>query len=122
MAKRYIGDATITLAFDERASTSSQNKYRGTVRAGGKTWKFSDLGASPHDSRTLAADSPVIFDRLARAIISFAVNGDAPESVRAAIEDATAGYTNESGEYMVRRSAVRKNPTRKRRTSKRTRS
>lgn len=129
MAKRYIGDAVITLVFDERASTSSQNMYKGTISAGGKRWRFSGLGASPHDSARLAADSPLIFDRLASSIVSFAVSGHAPAATARAIEDAASWDTWDNGSLRVRRSkkgaahttweTPRNNPTRKRRAAKR---
>jgi hypothetical protein len=63
MARRYIGDAVITITYHDAGD------YRGTIRANGKAWRFRDLRAPVCFS--LASDSPEAYDRMAAAAVSF---------------------------------------------------
>lgn len=124
MAKRYIGDAIITIQYRDRGD------YAGTIRAGGHTWHFEDLYA-PAGGLPFAYDSPEAYDKMAAAAVSFGSyytthnrGSDTPEwappaEVADAIEEATAWATDEEGKglYEVRRSPggqgrFRENPRR----------
>ena len=109
MAKRYIGDAVITIEYHDSGD------YRGTVRAGNHAWRFDDLHA-PRAGFSHAYDSPEAYDKMAGSAVSFASyytthnRGDdvpdwaPPPEVADAIEEAVAGAQDDRGEYEVRRS------------------
>jgi hypothetical protein len=108
MAKRYIGDAVITINYDDR-----HQDYRGSISAGGKTWRFTDLH-EPRAGFGHSVDSPIAYDKMAASAVGFGSyytthnRGDAPDwapsaSVADAIEAATAYEQNDRGEYRVRR-------------------
>lgn len=115
MAKRYIGDAVITIKYRDRGD------YAGTVSAGGHTWRFEDLHA-PAGGLPYAYDSSQAYDKMAESAVGFASyyttynRGDdtpdwAPSAETAdAIAEATEWAQDDHGEYEVRRSAKRSNP------------
>jgi len=110
MAKRYIGDAIITIEYVDG------NEYRGTIRVSGHTWRFSDLHAPPAGFN-FAYDSPRAYDEMAQSAVSFGSyyatgnrGDDAPDwapsaETADAIAEATEWAMNDRGEYEVRRSA-----------------
>jgi len=110
MAKRYIGDAIITIEYVDG------NEYRGTIRVSGHTWRFSDLHA-PTAGFNFAYDSPRAYDEMAQSAVSFGSyyatgnrGDDAPDwapsaETADAIAEATEWAMNDRGEYEVRRSA-----------------
>ncbi len=109
MAKRYIGDAVITIHYDDR-----HQDYRGSIAAGGKTWRFTDLHG-PRAGFSHSVDSPLAYDKMAASAVGFGSyysshnRGDdlpdwAPSAATAdAIDEATAYEQNDRGEYRVRR-------------------
>src|ERR1700678_2363160 len=109
MAKRYIGDAVITIEYHDSGD------YRGTVRAGNHAWRFDDLHA-PAMGFSHAYDSPEAYDKMAGSAASFASyytthnRGDdvpdwaPPPEVADAIEEAVGWAQDDRGEYEVRRS------------------
>jgi hypothetical protein len=120
MAKRYIGDAVITI---ENVGRTDDNraKYEGTVRVGKYTWKFDDLasgvgGVSSGRGYGYPDDSPEAYDAMAGSAVSFASyytthnrGDDAPEwapppEVADAIDEAVGWAQRDNGEYEVRRS------------------
>ncbi len=143
MAKRYIGDAVITLHYEPNHPQRAKGRhrwYRGSVRVGRKLWTFASFGASHESDTYRAPDSPRSFDRLAGEVVHMGVDGWAPDNIRSALNAATRGARNPYGEYMVYRTPgrdaasdaaedyaheprrrARPNPTRKRRAPKRTR-
>lgn len=110
MAKRYIGDAVITITYRDRGD------YAGTVCAGRKCWRFNELrGPAIGFGRGVAYDSPKAYDEMAESAVGFGSyytthnRGDAPDwappaDVADAIEEATAWAQNDQGDYEVRRS------------------
>jgi hypothetical protein len=116
MAKRYIGDAIVTVEYAGE-SPDGRSQYRGTIRAGGHTWPFSDLG-SPVGGFPTGGTSPEAYDKMAASAVSFASyyttdnRGDdvpawaPPPEVADAIAKATEWATDEEGrgQYQVRRS------------------
>ena len=71
MAKRYIGDAVITIEYVGETPDGRGN-YKGTVRAGKHTWRFDELhsgvgGVSSGKGYGYAADSPEADDEMALA-------------------------------------------------------
>lgn len=118
MAKRYIGDAVVTITYRDRGD------YAGSIRAGGYTWRFEDLHA-PSAGFSFAYDSPQAYDKMAASAVSFGGyyttynrGDDVPDwapraEVADAISDATAWAQDDRGVYEVRRSPsgpVRDNP------------
>jgi hypothetical protein len=120
MAKRYIGDAVITIENVGRTDDNRAN-YAGTVRVGKYTWKFDDLasgvgGVSSGRGYGYPDDSPEAYDKMAGSAVSFAsyysgINrgDDVPEwapppEVADAIEEAVSYAQRDDGEYEVRRS------------------
>ena len=125
MARRYIGDAVVTITYHDAGD------YRGTVRAGGYSWKFDELNA-PAAGFSFASDSPEAYDKMAASAVSFGSyytthnrGDDVPDwapsaKVADAIDDATSWAQTDSGRYQVRRSrngdvyaseaGMRKNP------------
>ncbi len=108
MAKRYIGDAVIEITY------SDHGDYRGTIRAGGHTWRFSDLHV-PAAGFGFAYDSAEAYDAMAASAASFGSyytshnRGDyvpawapSPETADA-IESAVSWAQNDRGEYEVKR-------------------
>jgi hypothetical protein len=116
MARRYIGDAVITIMYHDAGSKSGRREdYRGSVRAGGYTWKFDELHA-PAMGFSFASDSPEAYDKMAASAVSFGSyytthnRGDdvpdwaPPAKVADAIDEATVWAMTDSGRYQVRRS------------------
>ena len=70
MAKRYIGDAVITIEYVGETPDGRGN-YKGTVRAGKHTWRFDEL----HSGVGGGGDSPEAYDeygperRLVRVVL-----------------------------------------------------
>ena len=110
MAKRYIGDAVVTITYHDSGN------YRGTIQVGKHTWKFDDLHAPAMGFR-FAYDSPEAYDTMAESAVSFATyyssdnrGEDTPDwapspAVADAISEATNWAQNDQGKYEVRRSA-----------------
>jgi hypothetical protein len=109
MAKRYIGDAIVTIAYDDVTDS-----YVGSVKASDHArWKFRDLKAPV--AWNIASDSSVAYDKMAQAAVSFASyytthnrGDDVPDWVPApeiadAIEYAVASAMFDNGDYDVRR-------------------
>jgi|SRR5580692_7469902 hypothetical protein len=123
MAKRYIGDAVITIENTGRTSDNRAN-YKGTIRVGKYTWRFDNLasgvgGVSSGRGYGYPDDSPEAYDEMAQNAVSFASyytthNRDPedtpewapPPEVADAIEEAISWASSESGDgtYEVRRS------------------
>lgn len=111
MAKRYIGDATVTIKYDDAGD------YRGTVSAHGHHWRFSNLHP-PRAGFDFAYDSPAAYDKMAASAVGFGGyytthnRGDdlpdwAPSAETAdAISDATGWAMDDRGDYDVRRSPL----------------
>ena len=111
MAKRYIGDAVITIEYVGETPDGRGN-YKGTVRAGKHTWRFDEL----HSGVGGGGDSPEAYDEMAQSAVSFASyytthnrGDDAPEwapppEVADAINEAVGYVQRDNGEYEVRRS------------------
>jgi hypothetical protein len=120
MAKRYIGDAIVTIAYHDSGD------YRGTIRAYKHTWKFDGLRApAMGHGPGIAYDSSEAYDRMAVAAVSFGGNfgthnrGGGPDTsdetlaaegypdaeTADAINDATTCVMTDNGRYEVRRSA-----------------
>lgn len=109
MAKRYIGDAVVTIVYHDSGD------YRGTVRAGDHSWHFEDLHA-PRMGFSFAYDSPEAYDEMARSAVSFGSyytthnrGDDTPEwapppEVADAIDEAVGWAQDDQGTYEVRRS------------------
>lgn len=111
MAKRYIGDAVITITYRDRGD------YAGTVCAGRKCWRFDELrGPAIGFGRGIAYDSPRAYDEMAESAVGFGSyytthnrGDDVPDwapsaDVADAIEEATAWAQDDRGNYEVRRS------------------
>ena len=112
MAKRYIGDAVVTITYHDAGD------YRGTVTAAhGFTWRFRDLHAPATGlGAGVAYDSPEAYDKMASSAVGFASyyttynRGDdvpdwaPPAEIADAIEEATVWAMDDRGEYEVRRS------------------
>ena len=111
MAKRYIGDAVVTITFHDSGD------YRGTVSANGKTWRFSDLHApAVGHGAGIAYDSSEAYDSMAASAVAFGSyystgnRGDdcpdwaPPADVADAITDAACWAQDDQGSYLVRRS------------------
>jgi hypothetical protein len=108
-AKRYIGDAVVTVSYHD------DGDYRGTVKAGGQTWRFRDLQA-PKMGFRFASDSPDAYDAMAASAVSFGAyytshnRGDdvpdwAPDPNTAdAIDSAVSWAQDDSGRYAISRS------------------
>ena len=133
MAKRYIGDAVITITYRDRGD------YAGTISVPKekKTWKFDDLHAPGAGlGPGVGYDSPKAYDEMAGSAVSFGGyytthnrGDDVPDwapkpEVADAIDEATSIVTDDQGNYEVRRSpngkaySTRRNP-RKGRKAKR---
>lgn len=93
MAKRYIGDAVVTITYHD------EGDYRGTVSVKGYRWRFDQLRAPAVGLGSgVAYDSPIAYDKMAAAAVSF---GAYEHDV---IADATGWAMDDRGEYAVRRS------------------
>lgn len=112
MARRYIGDAIVDIRYDDRHSD-----YRGSVSAGGRTWKFTDLH-EPRIGFGHGVDSPEAYDKMAVSAVGFGSyytthnrSDDVPDwapnpETADAIDEAVSWATDEAGrgQYEVRRS------------------
>lgn len=116
MAKRYIGDAVITITYRDRGD------YAGTVCAGRKCWRFEDLHAPrsgfgrDQNGRGISYDSPRAYDKMAESAVGFGSyytthnrGDDLPDwapsaNVADAIAEATQWAQNDRGDYEVRKS------------------
>jgi hypothetical protein len=120
MAKRYIGNAVITIEYVGETPDGRGN-YAGTVRVGKHTWRFDELhsgvgGVSSGRGYGYPADSPEAYDEMAQSAVSFASyytthnrGDDAPEwapppEVADAIDEAVSIVLRGDGTYEVRRS------------------
>jgi hypothetical protein len=120
MAKRYIGDAVITIEYVGETPDGRGN-YKGTVRVGKHTWRFDELhsgvgGVSSGRGYGYPADSPEAYDEMAQSAVSFASyytthnrGDDVPEwapppEVADAIDEAVSIVLRDDGTYEVRRS------------------
>lgn len=128
MATRYIGDAVVRIAYRDRGD------YAGSICAGKKCWRFSELNPAPAGFGSSAAyDSPEAYDSMAASAASFGSyftthnrGRDTPDwapSAEAAdaIDEATSWAMDPGGSYEVRRSRMgppvrTANPTRTTRT------
>jgi hypothetical protein len=110
MAKRYIGDAVITIEYVGETPDGRGN-YKGTVRVGKHTWRFDEL----HSGVGGGGDSPETYDDMAESAVSFASyyttdnRYEAPEwvpppEVADAINEAVGYAQRDNGTYEVRRS------------------
>jgi hypothetical protein len=114
MAKRWIGDAVVTIEYAGEKDGRSQ--YKGTIKAGDHTWRFADLGSPMGGFRT-GSDSPEAYDEMAGAAASFASyytthnrGDDVPDwapspEIADAIDEAVSWVQDDKGNYQVRRSA-----------------
>jgi hypothetical protein len=102
MAKRYIGDAVVTIHYV--GEYAGRDEYRGTVSAGKYRWRFDQLYA-PAAGFRFAYDSPEAYDKMAASAVSFGSSREvAPPETADAISDATAWAQDDRGVYEVRRS------------------
>ncbi len=116
MATRYIGDAVVRIEYV--GEEDGRSMYKGTVRAGKKTWRFSDLG-SPVGGFRFASDHPRAYDAMAASAVAFGsyyTTDNRPErgsdelrgmpsgAVADAISEATSWAQDDRGEFAVRRS------------------
>ena len=113
MAKRYIGDAVVTIEYGDDGA------YHGNVRFGQYVWKFGDLHA-PRMGFRFAYDSPEAYDEMAQNAVSFGSyytthnRGDdvpdwaPPPEVADAIEEAVGYAQRDDGTYEVKRSQTGK--------------
>jgi|HubBroStandDraft_4_1064222.scaffolds.fasta_scaffold45355_2 hypothetical protein len=113
MAKRWIGDAVVTIEYAGEKDGRSQ--YKGTIKAGDHTWRFADLGSPMGGFRT-GSDSPEAYDEMAGAAASFASyytthnrGDDVPDwapspEIADAIDEAVSWAQDDKGNYQVRRS------------------
>ncbi len=121
MAKRYIGDATISISLQD------DDSYAGTISVGRKRWKFDSLHAPRAGlGAGVAYDSAEAYDEMAQAAVSFGSyytshnRGDdtpdwaPPASTADAIDDGAAWAMEDDGRYEVRRSKAKANPSRRR--------
>jgi len=111
MAKRYIGDAVITIAYHDSGD------YRGSIKAGRYTWAFRDLHAprAGHGAG-IGYDSPEAYDSMAASAVGFGSyytrgnrGSDTPDwapraEVADAISEATSWAQDDQGSYAVARS------------------
>jgi hypothetical protein len=119
MAKRYIGDAVITITYVGETPDGRSN-YKGTVSVGKHTWKFDELhsgvgGVSSGRGYAYASDSPEAYDDMAGGAVSFASyytthnrGDDTPEwapspEVADAIDEAVGWAQRDNGTYETRR-------------------
>lgn len=119
-AKRYIGDAIVTIEYQD------DDTYSGKIQAGGKTWKFDELRA-PRAGLSFASDSPEAYDKMAQSAVSFASyyttdnRGDetptwAPSPATAdAIAEAVGWAMDDRGDYDVRRKKNGSRPSKRER-------
>jgi len=117
MAKRYIGDAVVTIKY-VGTDRDGRDEYVGTIRVENYAWKFSSLYAPAVGfGAGVAYDSPAAYDSMAKAAVSFGSyyttcnRGDdvpdwAPDAETADAIDAAAWDRDESGEYSVSRKPV----------------
>lgn len=128
MAKRYIGDAIIRIAYRDACEANGyRDDYHGTVTAGGRTWHFDHLRAPAcGHGDGIAYDSSEAYDSMAASAVAFGSyytthnRGDdcpswAPEAETADAIDAAASWaTDEEGRglYAVRRKPHVKAPMR----------
>lgn len=136
MAKRYIGDAVITITYRDRGD------YAGTISVPKekKTWKFDDLHAPGAGlGPGVGYDSPKAYDEMAGSAVAFGGyytthnrGDDVPDwapkpEVADAIDEATSIVTDDQGNYEVRRSpngkaySTRGNPRKGRKAKRATR-
>lgn len=110
MAKRYIGDAVITISYRD------QGDYAGTITVGKLTWRFDGLHAPRSGfARGVAYDSSHAYDVMAASAASFGSyftsrnrGRDTPDwapppDVADAIDEATSWAKNDRGDHDVRR-------------------
>lgn len=110
-ARRYIGDAVITLEI-EHEGMGPRVEYKGTIRAGGYSWRFDKLSVPIFNK---GSDSPEAFDEAAASAAGFGSyyttynrGDDVPDwapspEVADAIDEAVSFATNDQGSYFVRR-------------------
>lgn len=115
MATRYIGDAVVKITYDDRTDA-----YKGTVSAGGYTWRFDGLHNPPagiftKNRQRVGVDHPLAYDAAAASAVSFGSyfsshnRGDdvpdwaPPPHVADAIEEAVGWAQDDRGTYEVRR-------------------
>lgn len=72
MARRYSGDLTIVVSFNDQI-----DRYCGRIvkKGEGAIFHFDDIGLSEDLKRKIAVDSPEAYDAIAKAAISFAGDG-----------------------------------------------
>lgn len=111
MAKRYIGNAVVRIAYHDDGT------YRGTVSVdGGYVWRFGELRPAPVGfGPGVAYDSSAAYDSMAASAVGFGSyytthnrGDDCPDwaptaEVADAIDGATSWDQNDSGQYAVRR-------------------
>jgi len=120
MARRFIGQAVVTIAYRDIGD------YAGSISAGGYVWKFDGLGAPKIGfGPGVAYDSPQAYDEMAAAAVSFGstTSGEAAwepsREVADAIDEATQSVMDDRGRYEVLRSPRKKNPSKAKKAGKR---
>jgi len=75
-AKRYSGNATITVTVDEstRNYQAGRQNYRVSITQGRKRVKPFDISAPIRGGSGVGVDSPKMFDEVAESALSFAAN------------------------------------------------
>ena len=96
MAKRYSGRSIVSMVFDDRSDA-----YKASISIGGKVVARERVGAPRSGGGSV--DSPLAYDRAARAALSFAMNDGK-------VDDSDVAYG--AHEVHVGRSAATKYPKR----------
>ncbi len=73
-AKRYSGNATISIALDDAGSIGNRQNYRVTITQGGKRGKAMNISAPIRGGSGVGVDSPKMFDEVAQSALAFAAN------------------------------------------------
>lgn len=106
MAKRYIGDAIVTLTYKD-ATHKIKDHYAGTVKVGRYSWRFIIHPAPAGFGPGIAYDSSEAYDDIAASAARFGStpHGDDPDKHTAReIDDAVSGWMDDRGRVAVARS------------------
>lgn len=103
MAKRYIGEAVVTVTYHD------SNDYRGSVKVPGASWRFLIRPAPSGFGPGIAYDSPEAYDSIAASAATFGSihdreSNDPDRETAGAVEEAVGGWQDDKGRYAVARS------------------
>jgi len=88
-AKRYSGNATITVVIDETERRSDRQNYHVTVTQGRSRYR-TDVSAPIIGGSGVGIDSPQMYDAIAQSALAFGVDDNALEGDE--LEYAESGY------------------------------